>query len=101
MPTSPSGWKTTLTGIKPAPDPLGILQMMGGIEYRQERSVLQQLQKTADHGDLLAPFAKLLLAVAAFREKDTTPKAATLLHELAYDLPRQTLSTTKEMSRCK
>jgi hypothetical protein len=40
---------------------------------------MQELQLTAERGQLLAPFARILLAIAYVREKDK-PRA---LHELA------------------
>ena len=62
-----------LTGIKPAP--VRWMLSLGGIDPNKEQG-LRELEQTAAHGNLLKPFAKLLLAVAALRDK-TTPKAAT------------------------
>jgi hypothetical protein len=45
---------------------------------------------TAAHGDLLAPFARLLLAVAALRDKDNA-KACSLLTGLSVHYPRNPL----------
>jgi len=89
------GVENYLSGIKPAPMRWGI-QLLGGSADKNEG--IQQLQKTADHGVLLAPFAKLLLAVAAFRDKDNA-KGCALLHTLASDYPRNPLYT-KELYRC-
>jgi hypothetical protein len=89
------GVENYLAGIKPAPMRWGI-QLLGGSTDKNQGLV--ELQKTADHGVLLAPFAKLLLAVAAFRDKDNA-KGCTLLHELASSYPRNPLYT-KELYRC-
>ncbi len=62
------GVENYLTGIKPAP--VRWLLQMGGVETDKQQGILK-LKETALHGDLLAPFAKLLLAVAALRDKDT------------------------------
>ena len=89
------GVENYLTGIKPAP--VRWILQMGGMNTDKAQGI-EQLQKTADHGILLAPFAKLLLAVAAFREKDTA-KGCVLLHELASAYPGNPLYT-KELWRC-
>jgi hypothetical protein len=49
---------------------------------------LHDLQLNADHGDLLAPFARLLLAVDALREKDTA-KARGYLNEMTDVFPQK------------
>jgi hypothetical protein len=90
------GVENYLTGIKPAP--VRWILQMGGMNTDKTVGI-EQLQKTADHGRLLAPFAKLLLAVAAFREKDTA-KGCVLLHELASSYPGNPIYT-KELWRCK
>src|SRR5271170_2408308 len=89
------GVENYVSGIKPAPMRWGIALMGGSTD---KNAGIAQLQKAADHGILLAPFAKLLLAVAAFRDKDTG-KGCTLLHELATTYPRNPLYT-KELWRC-
>ena len=89
------GVENYIASLKSAPMRWGI-QMLGGQTNRAEG--IADLQKTADHGVLLAPFAKLLLAVAAFRDKDNA-KGCTLLRELATTYPKNPLYT-KEMYRC-
>jgi hypothetical protein len=90
------GVENYLTGIKPAP--VRWILQMGGMNTDKAQGI-EQLQKTADHGLLLGPFAKLLLAVAAFREKDTA-KGCVLLRELASSYPGNPLYS-KELWRCK
>ena len=89
------GVENYLTGIKPAP--VRWILQIGGMDTDKAQGI-EQLQKAADHGILLAPFAKLLLAVAAFRDKDTA-KGCVLLHELASTYPGNPLYT-KELWRC-
>jgi hypothetical protein len=89
------GVENYLTGIKPAP--IRWMLQMGGMQTDKLQGIAQ-LQKTADHGILLAPFARLLLAVAAFRDKDTG-KGCTLLRGLASTYPKNPLYT-RELWRC-
>jgi hypothetical protein len=58
---------------------------------------VQRLRLTAQKGYYLAPFARLLLAVAALRDKDKTT-ARTLLAGLATEFPRNQLYS-KELAR--
>ena len=58
---------------------------------------IQRLRLTAQKGYYLAPFARLLLAVAALRDKDTTT-ARSLLAGLANEFPRNQLYS-KELAR--
>ncbi len=51
---------------------------------------IAELQKTAAKGQLLAPFARILLAIAYVREKDL-PRARELLLALQRDFPNNTL----------
>ncbi len=51
---------------------------------------IAELQKTAAKGQLLAPFARILLAIAYVREKDV-PRARELLLALQRDFPDNTL----------
>jgi hypothetical protein len=89
------GVENYIASLKPAPMRWGI-QMLGG---QTNKAVgIADLQKTADRGVLLAPFAKLLLAVAAFRDKDNA-KGCTMLQELASTYPKNPLYT-KELYRC-
>jgi hypothetical protein len=81
------GVENYLTGIKPAP--VRWMLRMGGIKPDKEQGI-RELQQTAAHGDLLKPFAKLLLAVAALRDKDDA-QGCGLLHELAVTYPQNPL----------
>jgi hypothetical protein len=81
------GVENYLTGIKPAP--VRWMLQMGGIQTDKEQGI-RELQQTAAHGNLLKPFAKLLLAVAALRDKNHT-QGCDLLHELAVSYPRNPL----------
>jgi len=58
---------------------------------------LKQLQIVAEKGRYLAPFARLLLAVAALRDKDVQT-AKTLLAGLATEFPQNRLYE-KELAR--
>src|SRR6202453_1210856 len=81
------GVENYMTGIKPAP--VRWMLRMGGIKPDKDQGI-RELQQTAAHGNLLKPFAKLLLAVAALRDKDDA-QGCSLLHELAVDYPRNPL----------
>jgi hypothetical protein len=62
---------------------------LGGIDPDKEQGI-RELEETAAHGDLLKPFAKLLLAVAALRDKQNT-KGCDLLQQLAATYPANAL----------
>lgn len=81
------GVENYLTGIKPAP--IRWVLRLGGIKPDKEQGI-HELEQTAAHGDLLKPFAKLLLAVAALRDKNDV-QGCGLLHELAIAYPRNPL----------
>jgi hypothetical protein len=81
------GVENYLTGIKPAP--VRWMLSLGGIDPNKQQGI-QELQQTAAHGNLLKPFAKLLLAVAALRDKNNS-EGCGLLHELAVTYPRNAL----------
>ena len=81
------GIENYLTGIKPAP--VRWILQMGGVQTDKEQGI-RELEQTAAHGNLLKPFAKLLLAVAALRDKNDT-QGCDLLHELAVTYPRNPL----------
>jgi hypothetical protein len=81
------GVENYLTGIKPAP--VRWMLRLGGIKPDKEQGI-RELEQTAAHGDLLKPFAKLLLAVAALRDKNDA-QGCGLLHELAVAYPRNPL----------
>ena len=84
------GVENYLTGIKPAP--VRWVLRLGGIQPDKEQGI-RELQQTAAHGDLLKPFAKLLLAVAALRDKNDS-QGCSLLHELAVTYPQNSLYRT-------
>jgi hypothetical protein len=81
------GVENYMTGIKPAP--VRWMLSLGGIDPNKEQGI-HELEQTATHGNLLKPFAKLLLAVAALRDKNNT-QGCGLLHELAVAYPRNPL----------
>jgi hypothetical protein len=74
------GMENYILGLKPAPV-RWLLQMAGGET---------NLELTAAQGHYLAPLAKLLLAVAAIRDKDKV-KARELLSSLAKEFPNNPL----------
>lgn len=81
------GIENYMTGIKPAP--VRWMLNLGGIDTDKEQGI-RDLEQTAAHGDLLKPFAKLLLAVAALRDKNNV-QGCDLLHELAVAYPSNAL----------
>ena len=81
------GVENYLTGIEPAP--VRWMLRIGGIRPDKEQGI-RELEQTAAHGNLLKPFAKLLLAVAALRDKNDA-QGCGLLHELAVAYPRNPL----------
>jgi hypothetical protein len=81
------GVENYLTGIKPAP--VRWMLSLGGIDPDKEQGI-RELEETAAHGDLLKPFAKLLLAVAALRDKQNM-KGCDLLEQLAATYPENPL----------
>ena len=81
------GVENYLTGIKPAP--VRWMLSLGGIDPDKQQGI-RELEETAAHGNLLKPFAKLLLAVAALRDKKNT-QGCDLLRELATAYPRNSL----------
>jgi hypothetical protein len=81
------GIENYLTGIKPVP--VRWMLRLGGIQTDKEQGI-RELEQTAAHGNLLKPFAKLLLAVAALRDKNDA-QGCDLLHELAVAYPRNPL----------
>jgi hypothetical protein len=66
---------------------------MTGSETDKEQG-LQRLRLTAEKGHYLAPFARLLLAVAALRDKDRQT-ARVLLAGLAREFPGNQLYVTE------
>jgi hypothetical protein len=62
---------------------------MGGFAA-DKQSGISDLQTTAEHGHYLAPFARILLAIAYVREKDKG-RALQLLAGLQREFPGNTL----------
>ena len=69
--------------------PVRWILRMGGLPADKQGGIAD-LQTTADHGHYLAPFARILLAVAYVREKDR-PRAMQLLTGLQREFPANTL----------
>ncbi len=88
------GAENYLLGVNPAPV-RWVLRLTGAQTDKQEG--IDQLRIVAEKGRYLAPFARLLLAVAALRDKDTHT-AKTLLAGLATEFPDNKLYS-KELSR--
>ncbi len=81
------GVENYLLGVNPAP--VRWLLRMGGAQTDKNTGI-EKLRVTANKGEYLAPFAKLLLAVAALRDKDPA-SARALLRSLAQEFPRNRL----------
>lgn len=81
------GVENYLLGINPAPV-RWILHLTGA--QTDKGNGLTKLQLTAEKGHYLAPFARLLLAVAALRDHDRN-KARSLLSGLAQEFPHNPL----------
>ena len=90
------GVENYLLSLKPAPV-RWILHMTGAQTDRA--AGLKQLQLTADKGHFLLPYARLLLAVAALRDKNRQ-QARELLDGLAREFPSNHLYT-EELSKLK
>jgi hypothetical protein len=69
--------------------PVRWLLRMGGLSADKQGG-LADLQMTAEHGHYLAPFARVLLAIAYVREKDKS-RALALLVGLRQEFPANTL----------
>jgi hypothetical protein len=69
--------------------PLRLLLRMGGAQTDRERGV-RDVSLTAEKGHYLAPYARVLLAVAALRDNDTS-RAKTLLQGLIAEYPHNPL----------
>lgn len=88
------GVENYMLSVKPAPM-RWLLRLAGG---ETDRTVgIQKLTLASAKGHLLAPFARLLLAVASLREKDV-PRAREILENLAREYPRNPLYT-QELAR--
>ena len=77
------GVENYLLGVKPLL--FRAFLRLGGAHVDKEQGI-QQLQVTAEKGRFLQPFAKLLLAVAALRDRDYS-RAHKLLQELKDEFP--------------
>lgn len=77
------GVENYLLGIKPAV--ARAFLRLGGAHVDKEKGI-DELQVTAEKGQLLKPFARLLLAVAALRDRDVA-KASRLLQGLKEEFP--------------
>ena len=69
--------------------PVRWILRMGGLPADKQGGIAD-LQTTAKHGHYLAPFARILLAIAYVREKDK-PRAVELLNGLKREFPGNTL----------
>ena len=69
--------------------PVRWILRMGGLSADKQGGIAD-LQTTAEHGHYLAPFARILLAIAYVREKDNS-RALQLLTELRRQFPSNTL----------
>jgi hypothetical protein len=76
--------------------PVRWLLRLGGLPA-DKQSGLADLQMTAQHGHYLAPFARILLAIAYVREKDR-PRALAVLTALRAEFPSNPLFA-REISR--
>lgn len=85
------GVENYLLGVNSAPV-RWVLRLTGSETDKEEG--LQRLRLTADKGHYLAPFARLLLAVAALRDKDRQT-ARVLLAGLAKEFPGNQLYVTE------
>lgn len=72
------------------PAPVRWILRVGGIPGDKERGI-SELQLTAGHGQLLVPFARILLAIACVREKDISRPRELLLISLQRDFPENGL----------
>jgi len=88
------GVENYLLGINPAP--IRWLLRLGGAQTDKDEGIAK-LRLTAEKGHYLAPYARLLLAVAALRDHDRTG-ARSLLAGLAEEFPRNPLYR-KELAR--
>jgi hypothetical protein len=92
------GVENYLSGIEPAP--IRWMMAAGGVETDKTQGI-HDLELTAAHRDLLAPFARLLLAVAALRDKEPA-KACSILSELSSHYPLNPLYRREfSQNRCR
>ena len=82
-----TGFSKYLIGSMAAP--IRWILRLGGLPADKQGGIAD-LETTAEHGHYLAPFAKILLAIAYVREKDK-PRALQLLTGLGREFPGNTL----------
>ena len=90
------GVENYLLSLKSAP--LRWILRVGGAETDKDRGI-QDLAITAERGHLLSPYAKVLLAVAALRDKNVS-RARELLSWLSHEFPKNRLYM-QELARLK
>src|SRR5205085_6678963 len=88
------GVENYLLSLKIAP--VRWMLRLGGAETEKERGI-QDLRLTAEKGHYLVPYARLLLAVAALRNKDQA-QARNLLTALVREFPHNKLYS-EELAR--
>ena len=88
------GVENYMLSLKPAP--IRFLLRLGGAQTDREQG-LKELRITAEKGRSLMPYARLLLAVAALRDRDSR-RATELLEYLASTFPKNPLYA-KELAR--
>jgi len=88
------GVENYLFSLKAAP--VRLLLQLGGAQTDREKG-LENLRLTAEKGTYLSPYARLLLAVAALRNKDRE-QAREILNVLAREFPHNRLYT-EELAR--
>jgi hypothetical protein len=88
------GVENYMLSLKPAP--LRWLLQLGGAETDKQTG-LEKLRLTAEKGHYLRPYARLLLAIAALRDKDR-PTARNILSGLAHNFPQNRLYS-EELAR--
>jgi hypothetical protein len=88
------GVENYMLSLKPAP--IRWFLQMNGAETDRDRGI-QNLRLTAEKGHYLSPYARLLLAVAALRNKDLT-QARDILSKLVTEFPRNRLYS-EELAR--
>jgi hypothetical protein len=88
------GVENYLLSLKPAP--VRWMLQMGGAQTDRDRGI-QNLKLTAEKGHYLMPYARLLLAVAALRNKDRV-QARDILSDLARQFPHNRLYS-EELTR--
>lgn len=90
------GVENYLLSLKPAP--VRWILSMGGAQTSKQEGIAK-LRLTAEKGNLLQPYARMLLAVAALRDNDRA-HATQLLEGLAHEFPRNRLYAV-ELARIK